>query len=184
MAGNARFVAGHTHARTWAGERAAVAGGQNPFAAVVACADSRTGPEIVFDEGLGDLFVCRVAGNFANEDALASLEYSVAVLGVPLIIVLGHSACGAVAATIKCLKTGETLPGHLPALVDHIAPAVKTAQHEPGDLLVNATRENVVRNVKRLQTATPILSAALESGKLRVVGGVYDLASGKVVLTA
>src|SRR5262249_57484364 len=105
-------------------EREALVGGQNPFAAILSCADSRIAPEYTFDTGRGDLFVCRVAGNFANDDTVASLEYSVAILGVPLILVLGHDSCGAIDATIKSLKDGTTLPGHLPSLVKALTPAV------------------------------------------------------------
>lgn len=180
MAGNERYARGLTRRHDFAHEREALAKGQNPYAAVLGCADSRIAPEYAFDSARGDLFVCRVAGNFANDDVVASLEYCVAILGVPLIMVLGHGACGAVSATIDSLKTGETLPGHLPSLVENIAPAVKAARGEPGDPLANAIRENVILTVGRLKTATPILSAAVSEGKLRVVGGVYDLADGRV----
>jgi carbonic anhydrase len=180
MAGNARFAAGHGLRRDLTGERAATSRGQNPFAMIVGCADSRVGPELVFDEGVGDLFVCRVAGNFADDDVIASLEYAAAHLHTPLIMVLGHSACGAVAATIESLETGVAPPGHLPSLVAALAPAVKAARRESGDLMANAIRENVRMNVRRLQASAPILSAAVGEGKLRVVGGVYDLAGGRV----
>jgi carbonic anhydrase len=180
MAGNARFVAGQGDRHNLVHERALTAKGQNPFAAILGCADSRVSPELAFDTGLGDLFVCRVAGNFANDDMIASLEYAVAKLNVPLVMVLGHGSCGAVAATIESLKTGQPPPGRLPSLVAEIAPAVKAAQGQEGDLLAHAIRENVILNVKRLQTTGPILGPAVDAGKLRVVGGVYDLASGRV----
>jgi carbonic anhydrase len=161
-------------------EREALAGGQNPYAAVLSCADSRIAPEYAFDGGRGDLFVCRVAGNFANNDTIASLEYAIAVLGVPLILVLGHDSCGAVEATIKSLKDGTTLPGHLPSLVAGIAPAVKAVSQDAGDVLGKAIRQNVIDNVAKLGSATPILSQAVEQKKLKVAGGVYRLKDGKV----
>jgi Carbonic anhydrase len=134
-----------------------------------------------FDQGPGDLFVVRVAGNFVNEDGLASLEYGSLVLGVPLIMVLGHSNCGAVNATIKAVKDGTTLPGHLPSLINAIRPAVLAAQAKnPADLLAEATAENVRLSVKTLLTAKPILSDLVSAGKLKVVGAVYDIATGKV----
>lgn len=182
--GNERYVEGIARRHDFRHEREALAGGQNPYAAVLGCADSRIAPEYAFDSGRGDLFVCRVAGNFANDDSVASLEYAVAVLATPLILVLGHDACGAVDATIKSLKDNTTLPGHLPSLVTALAPAVKTASGQAGDALANAIRQNVIDNVARLKTASPILSAAVEQNKLKVVGGIYRLSSGKVDLIA
>jgi carbonic anhydrase len=182
MKGNARYVEGVSRRHDFKTEREALAGGQNPYAGILSCADSRIAPEYAFDSGRGDLFVCRVAGNFANDDVIASLEYSVAILNTPMFLVLGHEACGAVDATIKSLKDNTTLPGHLPSLVSSLAPAVKAVKDQPGDLLVNATRRNVTDNVAKLKSATPILSAAVEQGKLKIVGGVYRLGDGKVEL--
>src|SRR5205807_6485964 len=130
--GNARYVRGVSLRHDFRHEREALAGGQNPYAAILSCADSRIAPEYAFDSGRGDLFVCRVAGNFANAESIASLEYSVAVLGAPLILVLGHDSCGAVDAAIKSLKDGTTLPGHLPSLVEGVAPAVKAVSQQGG----------------------------------------------------
>jgi carbonic anhydrase len=113
---------------------------------------------------------------------VASLEYAVAVLKTPLFMVLGHERCGAVDATIKSLKDNTTLPGHLPSLVAALAPAVKASQGQPGDLLQNAIRRNVVDTTAKLKSATPILSVAVEQGKLNIVGGIYRLADGKVEL--
>ena len=121
MKGNSRYVEGVSLRHDFKHEREALAGGQNPFAAILSCADSRIAPEYAFDSARGDLFVCRIAGNFASDEMVASLEYGVAVLNVPLILVLGHDACGAVDATIKSLKDNTTLPGHLPSLVTAIA---------------------------------------------------------------
>jgi len=182
MKGNARYVDGVSKRHDFKHEREALSAGQNPFAAVLSCADSRIAPEYCFDTARGDVFVCRVAGNFASEDIIASLEYAVAVLNTPLIMVLGHEACGAVDATIKSVKDGTTLPGHLPALVAAISPAVEAVRAEQGDMLVNAIRRNVILNVEKLKGAAPILNAAVADGKIRVVGGVYELGSGRVRL--
>jgi carbonic anhydrase len=180
MKGNARYVEGVSLRHDFKHEREALAGGQNPYAAILSCADSRIAPEYAFDSGRGDLFVCRVAGNFANSESVASLEYAVAELGTPLILVLGHDACGAVSATIKSLKDNTTLPGHLPSLVEGIAPAVKAVSAQAGDTLANAIRQNVIDNIAKLSAATPILSAAVAQGKLKVAGGIYRLRDGRV----
>ena len=184
MEGNGRYVDGVARRHDFKHEREALAGGQNPYAAILSCADSRIAPEYAFDSGRGDLFVCRVAGNFANDDSVASFEYGVAVLGVPLILVLGHDACGAVDATIKSLKDDKPLPGHMPSLVTALSPAVKAVSQKGGDVLGNAIRQNVVDNVARLKSATPILSAAVEQNKLKVVGGIYRLKDGRVDMVA
>ena len=180
MKGNARYVEGASRRHDFKSEREALVGGQNPFASILSCADSRIAPEYAFDSGRGDLFVCRVAGNFANDDTVASLEYGVAVLNSPLILVLGHDSCGAVDATIKSLKDNTTLPGHLPSLVNALAPAVKAVADQPGDKLANAIRQNVRDVSAKLKSATPILSAAAADGKIKIVGGIYRLDSGKV----
>ena len=182
MEGNARYVQGVSKRHDFKHEREPLTRGQNPFAAILSCADSRIAPEYCFDSGRGDLFVCRVAGNFANAESIASFEYAVHVLSMPLILVLGHDACGAVDATIKSLKDNTTLPGHLPSLVEALAPAVKDVLGESGDTLNNAIRRNVVRTMATLTAATPILSAAVEAKKLRIAGGIYQLATGKVVM--
>jgi carbonic anhydrase len=180
LQGNSRYVEGVSRRHDFKHEREALAGGQNPYAGILSCADSRIAPEYAFDSGRGDLFVCRVAGNFANDETVASMEYAVAVLGVPLLLVLGHDSCGAVDAAIKSLKDNTTLPGHMPSLVTAIAPAVKAVSQQGGDTLGKAIRQNVIDNVAKLAAATPILSAAVEQKKLRVVGGIYRLKDGKV----
>ena len=182
MQGNARYTDGVSRRHDFKHEREALSKGQNPFAAVLSCADSRIAPELCFDTARGDVFVCRVAGNFANDDIVASLEYAVAVLNTPLIVVLGHGACGAVDATIKSIKDGTTLPGHLPSLVAALRPAVEAVKDKPGDLLANAIRSNVMLTVDKLKSAAPILKAAVDDKKIRVVGGVYELKSGRVEL--
>ena len=179
--GNARYVAGVSVNRDYSVDRAARALGQRPFAAIVSCADSRIAPELVFDQGPGDLFVVRVAGNFVNEDGLASLEFGTSVLGCSVVMVLGHSNCGAVRAAIDVANDGTELPGHLPSLTTAIKPAVETAMAgAPDDLLAAVTAENVRMNVAYLQTAAPILSDLVGSGKVKVIGGEYELSSGMV----
>jgi carbonic anhydrase len=184
LEGNHRYVEGLSRRHDFKHEREVLSAGQNPYAGILSCADSRIAPEYAFDSGRGDLFVCRVAGNFANDDTVASLEYAVAILGTPLILVLGHDSCGAVDATIKSLKDNTVLPGHLPSLVTALAPAVKAVSQQAGNTLDNAIRQNVVDNVAKLKSATPILSASVEQGKLKVVGGIYRLTDGRVDMVA
>jgi len=182
MSGNTRYVDGVSRRHDFKHEREPLSAGQNPFAAVLSCADSRIAPEYCFDTARGDLFVCRVAGNFASDDIVASMEYAVQVLNAPLILVLGHESCGAVAATIKSIQDNTTLPGHLPALVAALAPAVNAVKGAPGDLLANATARNVALNVEKLKIAAPILKSFVDDRKVRVVGGIYELKSGHVTL--
>ena len=153
-----------------------MAKGQHPFAAVLGCSDSRVPPEVVFDEGLGDLFTVRVAGNVATDDVVASLEYAVAHLGPKLIVVLGHERCGAVDATMK----GGAPEGHLAALVDRIKPATDAVKGKPGDTLDLAVRQNVANVVKQLRATQPILAKDVASGAVKIVGARYDLDSGLV----
>jgi carbonic anhydrase len=182
MKGNDRYVKGKMKRHDFIAERPALALGQNPFAGILGCADSRVGPEYAFDTGRGDVFVCRVAGNFADAESIASFEYAVAVLGTPFILVLGHSKCGAVDAAVKAVRDGKDFPGHIPSLIKALRPAVKAVQNQPGDLLDNAIKQNVILNVGKLKTAGPILSEAVQRGKLQVAGGIYSLDTGRVTL--
>ncbi|MCC2597281.1 carbonic anhydrase [Pusillimonas sp. MFBS29] len=184
VAGNERYTAGKVTIRSYAATRAALAGGQNPYASILSCADSRVSPELCFDEGRGDLFVTRVAGNYVTSDILASLEYGVAVLNTPLIMVLGHTSCGAVSAAVGAYEKQAEFPGHINSLVTELMPAVRAAAAEPhqGTLAQAATIENIKQNVQRLQQATPILSRAVQAGKTKVAGGLYHLDTGKVEL--
>jgi carbonic anhydrase len=150
--------------------------GQYPEAAVLSCADSRVPPEIVFDQGLGDLFVVRVAGNVATDTEIASLEYGAEHLHIPLLVVLGHESCGAVAATIQ----GGEPDGHIGTLVNLIKPAVEKSRTMTGDPLSNAVRTNVQMVVQQLRSTKPILSKLVAEGKLKIIGGVYSLETGKV----
>ena len=184
QAGNQRYVTGsHTH-HDYGPERPALVETQKPFAMIVGCSDSRVSPELAFDQSRGRLFVVRVAGNFVDDNGLASIEYGAAVLGAPLVMVLGHTNCGAVKATIDVVTKGATLPGHLPGLVENLKPAVEKAQAESGSgsLLEKATRDNVLLSMQKLQTSEAVLAPLVGQNKLKVVGGIYDLATGKINL--
>ncbi len=184
MEGNARYAANAPNQRDFSAGRAARAEAQYPIAAILGCADSRVAPELAFDQGLGDLFVVRVAGNIVNTDLLASLEYGVKFLGAPLIMVLGHTGCGAVDAAIKVLKNKTVLPGHLPELVSAIKPAVLDAEKtKTGDLLTNAVTENVEHQVVLLKNAQPVVKKLYTERKIDIVGAVYDLRTGLITLT-
>ena len=181
MEGNRRYVANTSKNRDLSAGREARVGAQYPIAAILSCSDSRVAPELAFDQGPGDIFVVRVAGNFVNEDGLASIEYTLKMLSVPLVMVLGHSNCGAVGAAIKAVKEHTVLPGHLPQLVAEIAPAVEaTGNCSPDHLLASATAENVRLNVRRLQTAEPIVASLVQKGTVQVVGALYEIRTGKV----
>jgi len=182
--GNKRFAAGaSTHPRRTPADFKPLAAGQSPLACVVTCSDSRVTPEILFDLGIGELFVIRIAGNYVNgagTSVKGSVEYAVAELGVTLVMILGHSQCGAIKAAIQHIHNNDALPGAINDLVNAIKPAVLESQHEPGDPLENAIRANVQRGVDRLDDLQPIIAPAVKAGKLKIVGGVYDLATGKV----
>jgi carbonic anhydrase len=183
MDGNARYAANTPSERDFSSGRAARVLGQYPIASILSCSDSRVSPELAFDQGPGDLFVMRVAGNVVNPDLLASIEYGAQFLGVPLIMVMGHTGCGAVDAAIKVLKTKAVLPGHLPELITAIKPAVIVAEKtQAGNLLDNAVAENVRRQVTRLKNSPPVVQKLYADKKIDIVGSVYDLATGKVAL--
>lgn len=183
MDGNGRYVAGDIELKDFEAGRAARAQAQYPFASILSCADSRVAPELAFDQGPGELFVVRVAGNIANDDSVASLEFGSAVLGSRLILVLGHTSCGAISSAISVVKENTQLPGHLPGLIGQITPAVETAMKDnPSDLMAAATLQNVRDGVARLSSGSPVLSGLIGEGKLKVVGGMYELATGKVSL--
>ena len=181
IAGNARFVAGTSLCRPDVAQVRSLVGGQSPFATVLACADSRVPVETLFDHHPGDIFVVRLAGNFVSEAALASIEYATAVLKSPLIMVLGHTSCGAVQAAVDFVKTGSELPGHMQLLATAIAPAAEASMHRPGDWWYNAVVENVRLSVATLRTSAPLMTQALLDGH-EIVGAVYDLANGQVSL--
>jgi carbonic anhydrase len=186
IAGNQRFLTGNrTSPRGRPEEFRALAHGQFPEAVVVCCADSRVAPEILFDVGVGDIFVVRVAGNViegAGATVKGSIEYAVAELNVPLILVLGHSGCGAVKSAIQHIDKSDSLPGAINSLVELIKPAVEMSKGLPGDSLENAIRQNVHTGVEKLQRLEPIVGPRVKEGKLDIVGGVYDLSTGSVIL--
>lgn len=180
--GNARYRSdAQAGPRRDGGRRAETALGQKPFAVVLSCSDSRVPPEIVFDQGLGDLFVVRVAGNVAGGDEIASIEYGTGHLGAPLIVVMGHSACGAVTAVVE----GAHASGNLAGLLHPIIPAAERARKaNPGasgaPLIAAAIEANVWVSIENLLGGSDELRALVSSGNVRVVGALYDLASGQV----
>ncbi len=157
-----------------------VANGQHPFATILGCSDSRVAPEILFDQGMGDFFDIRIAGNFIDNVVLGNMEYAVVELGVPLLVVLGHERCGAVKAALD----GKPVPGHIGSLVRAIKPAVYATKGLPGDAWDNAVRANVKMSVNNLKARSPILAKAIKAGTLKVVGARYDLDSGEVEVIA
>jgi carbonic anhydrase len=189
MEGNKRYLKAPEsgHARRAEERRIEVAEGQNPFAVILACADSRVAPEVIFDQGLGDIFVVRVAGNIVNPTnygVLGSIEYGVLVLGAPLIMVLGHSRCGAVAGAIEALEKGTQFPGSINNIVNTIKPAVEAAKGQPGDLLQNSILSNVRMGVNKLNGSVPVIADMVKEGKLKIVGANYDLKTGEVKLVS
>lgn len=181
--GNARYVSNNLDAKDFAAGRAARTKAQYPIAAILSCADSRVAPELLFDQGPGDLFVIRAAGNYLSGDSLASLEYAVGVLDVPLIVVMGHTECGAIKAAISEIREPHPLPGHIWDIVDAVRPGIiQTVEAGGSEVVLNAIDANVDYNVSRVASAQPVVSEAVRSGKVKVVGAVYELATGKVLL--
>jgi carbonic anhydrase len=182
QAGNARFVRGKTTApRATNVRRAKLVEGQAPFAVVLGCADSRLPPELVFDQGLGDLFTVRVAGNTAAAPALVgSVEYAASILGSALIVVLGHDDCGAVKAAIDVVTKGKSLPGQLAGFVEPIVPAIQAVQNVGSDQLLQAAVSQNIRQAVAALAAQSLVADAIAAGKLKVVGAEYRLSSGKV----
>ncbi len=186
MAGNGRFVKGKpVNPRRTPADFRGVAAAQHPIAVIVSCADSRVPPELIFDVGVGDVFIVRVAGNViqgAGAAVKGSIEYAIAELSVPLVMVLGHTSCGAVKAALQHIDAKDSLPGAINDLVELVKPAVTKSRGEPGDPLENAIRENVILGVQRLQALEPILAPRVADGRVKLVGGVYDLKTGRVTL--
>lgn len=179
--GNARFAEGKpSNEGSLTARRLQVAEGQKPFAIILGCSDSRVPLDTVFDQVPGHLFGVRVAGNFVNDDGLGSIEYGVAVLGAPLIVVLGHTACGAVDATIKYVEKGTTAPGHIMGLIKAIEPAARATKGKPATWLDDAIAANVRNNVAAMTARSSIVADAVKAKSVDVVGGVYNLHSGKV----
>ena len=182
MAGNQRFVdAQMQHPDQDPAHRLKVSQGQQPFATILTCSDSRLPPELLFDQGLGDLFVARVAGNIVDAALLGSVEYAVGHLGTPLVVVIGHEKCGAVEATLESIQHHQTPHGDVAALVTAITPAVSVAEKRPGDLLDNTIRANAEQSVDAIKKSSE-LTAPLSSGKLKAVAAYYNLSNGRVSL--
>jgi len=176
--GNGRYTSGNLqHPGQTTERRTELAKTQHPFAAIVSCSDSRVPPEIVFDQGLGDLFIVRVAGNVINDEGLGSIEYSVDHLGTRLILVLGHQSCGAVKAARETIAAKGKAPGHIESLVTAIKPAVEATAKDDLDTTVKANVKNVVQ---ALRASTPILKAKVDSAEIQVIGGYYSLDTGAV----
>ena len=188
MDGNKRFVScNEDNPRRCGKVRQQTAAGQTPFAAILACADSRVAPELVFDQGIGDLFVVRVAGNIVNPEnygVLGSIEFGTLALGAQVLMVLGHSECGAVAGAIEALQKGTQFPGSIDNIVNTIGPAVEAVKEKPGGLLKNSIVSNVKFGVDKLEGSVPVLADRVKQGKLKIVGGNYDLYTGEVKLVA
>lgn len=176
MEGNQRFV---QHQPQYPDQSALrlqeVAQAQHPFATILSCADSRVPAEIVFDQGIGDIFDVRIAGNIATPEAIGSIEYAVVLLGSPLLMVMGHERCGAVTAAVQ----NESLLGDIGTFVKAIKPVVKKVESQPGDAVENAVVANVQYQIERLKRSQ-LLTKQVESGKLKIVGGRYDLDTGRV----
>ncbi|HEY8322166.1 MAG TPA: carbonic anhydrase [Candidatus Baltobacteraceae bacterium] len=179
LAGNRRFAAGTPTAQQATAAGAEMALGQAPYATILSCSDSRVPVETIFDHGPGDIFVVRVAGNFVNDDGLASIEFAVSKLESNLVMVLGHSGCGAAEAAIASLS-GTTFPGHIGRLATAVAPAAIAAKAQAGDWYANTIAENVRANVAALTARSAILADAATSGAILICGAVYDIHTGMV----
>ena len=178
MNGNRRFVEGRSiYPRQDQASAKKLTAGQSPFAVIVGCSDSRASAEILFDQGFGDLFIARTAGQVMAEASYGTLEYAYLMLKTKLIVVMGHTNCGAVEAAIK---RPENPPGHIVTLINAIKPAATEAKRMGGDVFENAIRINVINQVNELRHLEPVLSRNYEAGKLLIVGAVYDLATGEV----
>ncbi|MEV0326070.1 carbonic anhydrase [Micromonospora echinospora] len=181
--GNHRFTTGHSrHPNQSLADLRRLASGQHPFAITLGCADSRVAPEVLFDQGLGDLFDNRVAGNIVDDLLLGSIEFAVEEFHSPLIVVLGHERCGAITATINAIRTGGSAPGHIGTIVEALRPIVEPVLGQPGDEVDNAVRANVRAQVQALTATSPIIAERVHAGALKVVGARYDLDNGQVTL--
>lgn len=177
--GNKRFLAGKSIRPNQTPDKIKeLAAGQKPFAVIVGCSDSRVPNEIIFDQGLGDLFIVRTAGQVSSYASWGSMEFATTALGAKLIVVLGHTKCGAVSAACAV----PDVPGHIVTLINAIKPAAEIARDMEGDLVENAVRVNVAKQVEQLKGLEPVLSKKTKSGEIKIVGAVYHLETGKVEL--
>ena len=181
--GNARFVAGrHEHPNQDVARRHSLADGQKPFALVFGCGDSRVAAEIIFDQGLGDLFVVRTAGHVVDSGVLGSIEFGVGVLDIPLVIVLGHDSCGAVSATMRAVETGVLPGGFIRDLVERVTPSVLTAHRKGLSTPDEVEAEHVRQTIRLLVERSSIVGDAVGEGRLAVVGATYALDEGRARL--
>lgn len=178
--GNLRFVEERTSAPVPSAQRIELASGQSPFATILGCSDSRVPIETIFDQQPGNLFVVRVAGNIVNGDGLASIEYAITVLDSMLVVVLGHTQCGAVKAALDYVDTDVRLPGHMQRLADAIAPAALATKRDPDEWYRDAVVENARMNAALVVQRSAIVADAVREGRVRVAGATYDLHSGVV----
>ncbi|MBM0256073.1 carbonic anhydrase [Micromonospora sp. 4G55] len=185
LRGNQRFVTGHSrHPHQGLEDLHRLAAGQHPFAVTIGCADSRVTPEILFDQGLGDLFDNRVAGNVIDDLLLGSVEFAVEEFGTPLILVLGHERCGAITATIDAIRSGSPAPGHIGTIIDSLRPIVEPVLSQPGGMVENAVGANIGAQVRALLERSSIVAERVHKGTLRIVGARYDLDNGMVTVVA
>ncbi len=185
-AGNAQYVSDPQHCTAnLSARRAEVAGHQAPWASIISCADSRVPPELIFGGlGLGELFVARNAGNLVDTATLGTIEYGAAVLGSPLIVVLAHTSCGAVAAACDVVARNATFPGSIGPMIDPILPAALAVRDVPGDFVNNAAIESARRTAARIVEASPLIGGLVADGKVRIVSAIYDLGNGTVTFAA
>lgn len=183
MAGNQAYLDESVAPIDYSAARAAAISDHAPIAGILGCGDARVAAELIFSRDPGDLFMVRVAGNFLSDYGLASLEYCVEILHSPLLMVLGHSGCGAVTSALQVVRDQTVLPGRLPVLIDALEPSVLRAlAFQPDNALNAAIEENVRRQVQRLRTISPLITQAITEGRVRVVGAVYDMQTGRVNL--
>ena len=183
LAGNRRFITGRArHPHQTIEDLHELAAGQHPFAITIGCADSRVSPELLFDQGLGDIFDNRVAGNIVDDLLLGSTEFAVEEFHSPLIVVLGHERCGAITATINAIETGGTAPGKIGTIVDALRPIIEPVLDRPGDKVENAVVANVRAQVASLTARSSLLAEHVADRELRIVGARYDLDNGRVSL--
>jgi len=185
LEGQQRYLSGqslHQHQET--GWRATLAYSQHPFGLILGCADSRVPPEILFDQGLGDLFVIRTAGHVLDNAVFGTVEYGLEELNIPLVMVMGHERCGAVQAAVKSMDTGSVIPGHLGELVAAITPAVEQVKDQPGNIVDNAVRAHVRLVMRQLQVEVPLLAQRIRDDRATIVGARHDLDTGEIELLA
>ena len=182
-AGNARFVAGSPRSAPATPKELALEEGQSPFAIVLGCSDSRVPIEMIFDQQPGHIFVVRVAGNFLNSDNLGSIEFAVRYLQSKIVVVLGHTHCGAVTGAVNYAETGAKPAGHIHNIFEAVAPSVEATRRLSGDWIANAIAHNIERNARRLVAESAIVAAAVAAGELRIAAGLYDLRTGSVAFS-